>query len=287
MNYLFFFGHDKAPFTLTNDGMVETNSTIPFHGIISRGMLNKFIEHGLQPGMWHEYGHQLQIPASATDPEELKLIRQIEEDCKVLSFAQSASCVRHYIETDDKADDELICEIWNIKEGHTTSVWKVSIVDHGAVSSYVVNVARDADAGLELLHTSEKMKIIGDYTPEINMAKVHDIRSVNVPGVPFDVVVAKNDWVDNAYEIHSRTNKQTGEGQYILVGKFLTDKQRPAHITSVFGRVFSVSEKQKIEHDIDLFLTKASVCLSPAPEINFNDGDIVWNGRKAIVVAVS
>lgn len=42
----------------------------------------------------------------------------------------------------------------------------------------------------------------------------------------------------------------------------------------------------KIEKDIDDFLTKA-LTIKNQTSINVNDGDVVWDGRNAIVVAIS
>jgi len=49
----------------------------------------------------------------------------------------------------------------------------------------------------------------------------------------------------------------------------------------------SEEESAKIKDDIALFLTNASKCLSHIANLNINDGDVVWDGEKAIVVAIS
>lgn len=291
MEFRFFFGPEKKPFWLLDNGVVESGSTIPFHGIISRGLLNSFINNELDHQLWYKYAPFINtnaIPENGLS-DEFQTVQKLVAACGFLTFGQSALCVKKYIEnyckTKKAKDAQMDC--WNIKEGHTSSVWKVTINSKITTETFAVNVARDREAGIELEKSSRKLKAVGEQTPKINMASVYDIQAIQDTKLPGEVVVTRNEWIDNAYEIHARTNKQTGMEELLMVERFLTSGNDPTHITSVLGRIFSAEEVQKIETGLNNFLTQAATCLPDKPEININDGDIVWNGENAVVVALT
>ena len=272
--------------------MVGAGTTIPFHGIISRGLLNKLRENNVPNEVWHNNAHFIEREDLNCDSnmQDLLMLKEYAADCKVLSFSQSVTCVKLYMEKYFdvlKSNNIVQCEIWNIKEGHESSVWKVTIVSTEKNELFAVNVARDDEAGISLKESSEKLKIIGSQLPKINLAKVLDIYVLQDISLPSQVVITKNEWIDNSYEIHSRKNKQTGGDELLIVERFLTSENNPAHITSVLGRIFTTEEVKKTQKEINIFLTKAAACLPEKPEIKINDGDVVWNGEKAIVVAIS
>lgn len=285
----FYFGPDKIPFRLNDKGMVEKNSTMPFHGIISRGLLNRFIAKDIKGEKWHQYAHILFDENSCVSDSDLEILRSDILECKVLSFDQSALCVKEYVEQSlieqDKKDVQI--ELWNIKEGHTSSVWKTSVISDGKEEIFVVNVARDYDAGIELKKISEKLVAIENAFPDINLAKVIEISSVKCDTLPFLVTVTRNEWVNDSWEIHCRKNKINGKDELLLIERFLRDNNDPSKITSVVGRIFSDIETKTIYEYINHFLTKAATCLTEKPLLNINHGDIVWDGEKAVIVAIS
>ncbi len=295
MDFNFFFGPDKTSFMLSENGMVEENSTMPFHGIISRGLLNKLIDSNVSNEVWYNNAVSLERENLNSDlnSEDLLLLCKYAAECKTLTFGQSAICVKLYmVNYFDKLLTEEIadCEIWNIKEGHTSSVWNVSFVDSSSKEiQFIINVARDYEAGIELKETSEIMQSISNQCPNVNMAEVYDIRKIllNNCDKPYKVVVTRNEFIENSYEIHEVSNNQNGMNEYLLVERFLTKENNPAQIFSIYGRRFSEDEQNKIKNNIDLFITSASKCISHIPTINVNEGDVVWDGERAIVVAVS
>ncbi|MGV8964489.1 MAG: hypothetical protein ACOH2V_14060 [Candidatus Saccharimonadaceae bacterium] len=271
------------------NGIVECYSAIPFHGIISRGLLRKFIEYNLDALVWQQYAHQLFDSNPISDISELEEIKKHSLKCMVLSFAQSSFCVKKYVEhllEVGNIDDAQI-ELWNIKEGHTSSVWKVSIILQKTTEVFIVNVARDHDAGIELKESSEMLKKISDQFPDINLAKVYDIYTLNETSLPSEVVITRNEWIPDSFEIHKRVNKQTEEEELLMVERFVTNQNNPSQITSVLGKVFGPSDALKIKNEITDFLNKATTCLTAKPEININDGDVVWNGKRAVIVALN
>jgi hypothetical protein len=293
MDFSFFFGPDKTPFVLHENSMAEAASAIPFHGIISRGLLNKFKENNLSFTVWYENAHLLERDGLNNDSDDRNLLklREYTAECRVLSFSQSAACAKLFIEkycADLTAENTARCEIWNLKEGHTSSVWKVSIFDSNSKAyHFVVNVARDNEAGFELENASERMKAIAEHCPDINMAKVYDIQKIlsDDDDNPYEVVITKNEWIEDSSEIHMINDKVSGKEQYILVERFLTKEDAPSQVTSIGGRRFSDEESSKIKADIDLFLNNASSDFSL--NININNGDVVWDGERAIVIAIS
>ena len=166
MQVHFFYGPDKLPFSLDDQQKISSDSPVPFHGIISRGLLNKFIADNLNAALWYQNAHWL------FEEEAHPVIAAHARECGVLSFGQSAFCALtyslHYCEQENI--DEADIEIWNVKEGHTSSVWRVSISSEKITECFALNVARDADAGIELKASSQKLKTIGDEFPGINLA---------------------------------------------------------------------------------------------------------------------
>jgi hypothetical protein len=289
MHFSFFYGPDFLPFAVQEDGRIDQISVLPFHGIISRGLLNKFIKNDLSVQSWHEYIRGMHDKDFFLKQPDLEIIQQYTAQCSMLTYSQSAICAKSYIAFYCKSSGLInpSVRLVNIKEGHTSSVWKVAISAEDKSETFVLNVARDQEAGAELRESSEKLKTIGDAFPKINMAKVNDIFILKDDSMPSEVVITRNEWIENAYEIHSRKNKKSGDEELILVDRFFTDASLPAHITSVLGKVFSPAETQKIQFEIKQFITFATTCLPARPHININDGDVVWDGKKAIIVALS
>lgn len=289
MSFNFFFGPNKIPFTLTDNGMVEHCSAMPFHGIISRGLLNKFIKHKLHLEFWNALAPVLSDQVISGTDKDFALIKNLAKECCVLSFSNSSFCAKKYVEQYCSRLENIPekVELWNIKEGHTSSVWKTTIEVRNERETFIVNVARDQEAGIELNESSEKIRKIGNKYPNINLAKVFEISLIKDCSLPFAVTVTRNDWIENSFEIHQRINKSSGQKELLMVERFLTDEDDPAQIISVLGRKFSVTESLKINSELNNFLNLASECLIEKPEININDGDLVWSSGKAFVVAIN
>jgi hypothetical protein len=287
MKHRFYWGPDKLPFDLHNNGMVQATGAMPFHGIISRGLLEQFRQHQLSADLWHRYAAVL--PGDSIDHTDLETIRLHAKECAVLSFEQSAVCARYFLEEYYSAQDtgNASVEAWNIKEGHTSSVWKITCEMEDRRETFVLNISRDRQAGIELRNTSEKLKTIGEQVPGIRMAKVYTITSLSSESLPCEVVLTMNEWIPDAYEVHTRTNQRTGGDEYLVVERFLTSSADPAKILSVKGRVLSEIETTLLRSQLDEFLNLAATCLPGRPSVAINDGDVVWDGEKAIVVALS
>jgi hypothetical protein len=285
----FFFGPDKIPFKINDKGMVEENSTMPFHGIISQGLLSEIESKKTNPDMWYRYAPFIEQRSNEID-SGMTEFNSLVKKCKVLTFGQSAWAAQKYFKEKclkDTINEDSDIEIWKIKEGHISSVWKITVNNTTEKEDFVLNVARDLESSKELKETSEKLKAISNSYPDINMAKVFDIACVKDELLPFEVTVTRNEWIDNSFEIHKRKNRETDSEELLLVERFLTDDKDPSRITSLVGRIFTTEESEKITKDIDEFLTKAMTCLPEMPELTINEGDVVWDGEKAIVIAIN
>jgi hypothetical protein len=292
MEFCFFYGPDKIPFSIDGEKIVLSDYSIPFHGIISKGLLIKLEEEGVNSKIWYKYAHLVGNNNTLEQELDLTRLQKCVYGCEALSFSSSAISVKIYVDTfiaKSSKDEQLTCEIWNVKEGHTSSVWKVTIINTNnlILDQFVINVARDRAAGIELQSTAEKMITIAENCPGINMAKVYGIEkvSLNYFHEIIDIVITRNEWIPDAREIHFFPGNERQAEQYVLVERFLTSHDRPSQITSIHGRKFTESESNQIKDDIAFFLANACKVLPTC--INLNEGDVVWTGKKAVIVAIS
>jgi hypothetical protein len=294
MKINWFFGPHKQSFVLDENDEARAQSSVPFHGIVSRGMLALMHERGISPDVWRHHAHLVHLNGHdelCASRRELDLLRSLAAECKALSFGQSAACVQLYLEHHDPSacTSEGAAEVWSIKEGHTSSVWKITLPHpSGDETHFIVNVARDQAANAELEATFGRMQKIGLGCPDIKMAGAYDIQTVHLPHGHdvLDVTVTRNEWLRDAYEIHAMCDAHGRPRQYLLVEQFITAAETPAHIVSILGRRFTAAECRQIENDMARFVERASQVVA-APELNVNEGDLVWNGREAVVVAIS
>lgn len=277
----FLYGPDGVPFHLLDgETVVDGTGRIPFHGIISRGLLARLQQAPEPLDPWDELGHLLH-DETAVSSSELDRWRRTAADCGVLSFAQSAVCIRNYIER--CAPARTRCELWNVKEGHTSSVWRVRLGDETTREEFAVNLARDRPAGEELERTSETMRRIAEFWPAANLAKVFEITSVRPTATAEPVVITRNEWIPDSHEIHRLPGSGTEPGPLVLVERFLTEDSAPSRIRRLVGRRLKSAECEQVEEDLREFLARTAPL---AVQVDMNEGDLVWNGQRAIVIAI-
>ena len=253
----------------------------PFHGIMPRGLT----VDGASAEDWRRYAHRLFDGPDEGEPELIAL-RQAVRRHRVLSFRHSAEAARRYVEAHCVPRRAGICELWNLKEGHTSSIWRVALRDEAGYEEFVLNVARDQAAGGELARTSQTMWTIGERHPELGMAVVEDLAEVDIDyfGEALAVTVARNELVPDALEIHLGQHRRTGEPTYVVVERFLTDPEHPAEIAHLVGRKMTDAECLRLEADLAAFL--AAGCEHGPVAVDINEGDLVWDGTRAVVVAI-
>lgn len=278
--FTFRYGPDATPFVVDAHSIaVDDKGRRPFHGIVSRGLLVRAGEvEGTLP-RWSDHAHRLDVESAGKHDGHDRAWSRAAAQCGLLSFAQSTACARVFAE-------QIAVELgfgtgagialWNVREGHTSSVWHVRI--EGAAAALAVNVARDRIAGEELRRTSQVLKQIGDAWPDANIATVHAIADVQPPGLAEPVVVTRNEWIAEAYEIH-----RLPDGSLIVVDRFIADDDAPADIRRIRGRRLSADECAQVDRDMAAFLARGA---DHAVELDINEGDLVWDGGRAVVVAI-
>ena len=288
------WGPDRMPLKITEMGDVVCDNQQPFHGIISRGFLNKLNQEGLSAHFWNEKAHLLESGFKNCEETEENLVKLVQwaKECKVLSCAQSVQVACRYIEKYHselfKDLDEVEYDLWSEKEGHTSSVWKVSFEVKGNKNSFALNIARDHEAGLELLSTSKKMEKIGLEFPDIQIARVREIKTIpfNYYGETINVVVVQNNWIDNAKEVHVLSDNVNDQKKHVLIERFLASPEKPAHITQIRGRQLNKDEVLKIKEGIEHFLATVTAVWEDV-SLNINEGDVVWDGNRMFVVGLN
>lgn len=274
------FGPDRERFALDAAGRLRSPVGTPFHGIVSLGMRDILVRNRLPVDVWLRKAHLI-FEQEAEPDDELAALRECSAEAAALSFGESCVAVRAYLgERFEQA------EAWNIKEGHTSSVWKVTVEDG---KEFVLNVGRDSSASAALAATSEQMREIKRRRSDINMAAVLDIRTVCLRrgAGSVDVVVTQNEWIADSTEIHVPAAPDEPSRRYLLVERFLTSAAAPAQIASIYGRWCTDDECVRIDRDLAWFREVARGPRSDAPIVNLAHGDVVWNGRGAVVVAIS
>jgi hypothetical protein len=252
-------GPDRQPMALGPDNYLVCRSGVPFHGVPSRAAVDWLRAEGTE---WFD-AHQRGRPSAALG------------ELHVLSLTESAQIATRALHRLVGAADDG-AELWNIKEGHTASVWFVTFADGG---SCVLNVGRDPLASSELAMVTERLRAMP--AESVRVAGVLDGFWVDPPaaveggGTP-PVYVAIQELIADAFEIHRI------EGRYALVERFITDPLVPSRITSVRGRWTTADEADRIDAVCDEFeRVGGPLGLS----LTVNDGDLVWGASTPVVVA--
>lgn len=290
-------GPEATQFFIDGRGrVIDAAGRVPFHGIISRALLDYARGATDTLSDWGAVGHRLDEIEDAGEVSGVTAWRCAARDCGVLSFAQSTAAAYTYAERlalpaaatgllglTIASGEEPSITLWNSKEGHTSSVWCARFECLAGAAECAINVARDPVAGRELRRTSRIMRRIAHTWPEANLARVREIASVRLPGLAAPVVVTCNDWVANAHELHRLSGKGANEGSLIAVERFVANEGEPAHIRRILGRRLSEAESAGVEHDLAQFHAHGAEF---GVALDINDGDLVWDGHRAFVVAL-
>jgi hypothetical protein len=272
-------------------GALSSGDGMPFHGTASRGVLGWLTGRPGGVAAWERLAHRLHDGTPADEPT-LQELRVVAARHGVLSLSDSAQAAAGYVArwaAARHAGAVESCELWNPKEGHTSSVWFASPRRTGGADSppFVVNVARDDPAGRELRATSERLRALAAREPGLGIAAVLDIAVIPIdsPSGPRRVTVTRNELVAGALEVHRLPPGLDAIGGYALVERFLTDPGVPARIRAVRGRRATACERVAIDESIRR-LAAAGRPGEPV-EVDLDHGDVIWDGRRPVVVAIS
>jgi hypothetical protein len=256
-------GPDRERLVIGPDGQLVGSEGVPFHGIPSRATLAWLASFGAEWDAPHGSG----VLAAA--------LRELE----VLTLTESAviaTAALGRVAGGPSGVPPEGSELWNVKEGHTASVWVATVRSGERV---VLNVGRDPEASAELAMVTDRLRVASldaDQLAEVRDGFWIDRSPAGEDG-PGPVYVAVHAYVDQSMEIHRI------EDRYALVDRFLTDPSKPTRITSVVGRWASPAESRAIGDLCDEFERTAGPF---GLELTINDGDLVWvDGRGPVVVA--
>ena len=256
-------GPDRDRLIVGQHGQLVSSDGVPFHGIPSRATLAWLASSG-----------------TGCDAQELSgaqsaALRELE----VLSLTESAAiavAALGRVAGGSVSVPPEGSELWNVKEGHTASVWVATLPTGDRLA---INVGRDPEASAELAAVSERLRVApleADQLAELQDGCWIDRSPVGGRDLR-PVYVAVHAFVDRSLEVH-----RIGD-RYVLVDRFLTDPSEPTRITSVVGRWASPSETAAIDA---LCTTFDRVAGPLGLELTINDGDLVWaEGRGPVIVA--
>lgn len=291
-------GPAATPFVIGENGeVVDAEGRTPFHGIISRALLGHARREPDRLPPWAEFGHRLDSSANRNDVGGgLDFWRDAARACGVLRFGQSAAAARSYAERLANAPsaervlgiklargETPTIDLWNVKEGHTSSVWRARFTGEGGAAECAINVARDPEAARELRRTSLVLRLIARDWSKANLARVRQIANVTLPDLADPVLVTCNDWIANALELHLLPGAEDGDVAWIAVERFISSADAPAQICRILGRRLNEVEVTRVEANITEFLARGARFRA---QLDVNDGDLVWDGDHAVVVAI-
>ena len=334
----FYHGPDRLPFTLDPG----ESPLRPFHGIISRGLMETTqdtpvdwawcaarMDHALSDAglegrkdmaVSEDAGKTAvgtcvsgaarplvapRLDASAEREEAFRELVRRARASRVLRFDQSARCARTFIakhgstlidQLQPEGQDALeirTVRLWSVKEGHTASVWKTTLVPAGVTPPFHValNVARDEAAGQELEKSSCLLEQCYQRNPGGMVAPVILQRRVRPPGVDFDVPVVASAWIDRALELHLPPNDGS-RFCFFGVKRFITGADAPGKIKALQGRRFTRAKSIDIWRQLFRFYGKYATAAQDGsciylPDFEINEGDWVWSKHRAWLVALS
>jgi hypothetical protein len=272
MRIRFFHGPDREEITVTTGGEVSGPSGAPFHGIAGRGLLPWLQRREAGAALRRRAAYVLEARPDAELDNDALALRAAARRTGTLRFGQSAFAAARQL-------GDTGGELWAVKEGHTSSVWIAS----SASESFVVNVARDRAASRELRGSSLRLQALAAARPDLPLAAVLAVESVDLSdvGVTDAVTVTRNTLVESALEIHALPD----DGGYGLVERFLSGiPDAPAHIRAIVGR--RVSEDQRTCIDTLIAAVRAESVDGAPVQLEVGDGDVVWDGERAVIVAI-
>lgn len=255
---------------------------MPFHGVAPRGLLATLGPSG--QAVWERAAPAIEEwlahggDGTGIPPHLLAAARA----AGVVSLAASAEVAAAYAEVALAAPP---AELWSVKEGHTSTVWRVTSADGAA---YAVNVARDLVATEELATSAGVLATMAAALPDVVAAPVATGR---VPaGGAGEVAVLVQPWVAGALEVGA-PRRGDGSCALLAVERFLTDPGSPARIVAVRGRRLDDGEQRTVAA---LWAAATLAGTRPAgdglvavPRIEVREGDLVLAPWGPAVVAAS
>jgi hypothetical protein len=270
----------------------------PFHGIASAGLLPHLPPDGDRE--WARWAPALE-PALEGDESALRVVPNgivaAARSCGWTSFADGARAARSFAERElDSllaalgagcgADKVARIELWQVKEGQRSSVWRLSAVPAGGgePARAALNVARDRVAGEELLRAAARLEQLRGIAPD----RVARVLGVDCGGG--EPAVVAQEWIEDARELAFLRIRSDGRIRLHAIDRFVTDEREPGRITGVVGERLGPVEHAAAAYEATRLLIGGAEALPrdrvAFPRTDVNRGDWVWTPRGPVVVAV-
>ena len=263
------YGPSRAPLGRSVCATERQHGYRPFHGIISRGLRQERI---VTVDGWLHAAPLLDAarsdPRPPADPSVEAIVTAADHH-GVLTFDESLATARA-VARRLAGDRDAWIELWNPKEGHTSSVWRIRVTasDGSIALDVAANVARDRAACAELRSTARHLATAATTAPVAAPLEVLDDDGI---------VTLIQPWLDGSLEI----NPVRGPNGSTLaaVESFVTDHEQ-TRITHVRGRRLSLAEHRAIG-----FAATRVVQADPSLGFTLRDGDWVLHESAPVLVA--
>lgn len=333
LNATLLYGLSRMPVRL---GLRPVDSTpgecFAYHNTIPRSLLGALgrIEptyssewHHIAPLLEELLTGRVRAPAEAgvrscDDNQLAQLERWYDEALagEVLSFCDSAQIVQRFVERLIRGEPagawNTICgavvggpriatqvEIWSVQEGHTSSVWRVSVkMPHIADDVvFCVNVGRDRDGSAELVATSNELRRLRQrdarlIPPIYAVDEICIDRPMGAGHGKLCAGVTASAWLDNAVPLQVVPSRSSPVGSFVAVERFIQVFEAEAVYHRIYGRTLSEVQTCAVRATALDFLLRNTVFDKVAetarmPSLELNEGDLVWTGDSVRVVGLS
>jgi hypothetical protein len=299
MNWSIVHGPERIPVVLDAGTCLSPEAILPFHHIISRGLLIAAESRRLPPQQWPVVAPFLDQALGGIDRSAVPHLNNwlvLAKQCGVLPHTASARCALEFVRTHgvtiagtllehplDEASIES-CELWSIKEGHTSSVWVATIALRATPQPirFVVEVARDFEAGRELVDVATELGALGVRNPS---RVVRVLGRSEIPLPAWNVPVIANTWIPEGFEIHVLR-----DGRAVAIERFASDPAEPARAAS-----FAIRDGLQSD-DLWAAMLLSWIALGDwrrpegpvlLPNVQINEGDWVFTNGIATLCGVT
>lgn len=186
------------------------------------------------------------------------------------------------------------CETWSVREGHTTSVWRVELRGAGWPSpiTFAVNLARDREAASELVATTAAMRRLAAADPQRIVAVLAERTAVvETAGGRLVLPIVISPWLDGARELQVTRDFTDAAGRFLVVDRFVGDASELPAPHRARGQLLTPAASDGIWSESIAMRARAAELVGErlvlAPRFELNEGDLVWDNGAIRVIAVS
>lgn len=272
----------------------------PFHGIVSRGLMEELGADAAPD--WPRWAPWLDaaltgmpaalaiVPAAIVGAARRCGWTTFQEgvEAAVAFTAASIKPLLRQLSAGFDPDRVASVELWQLKEGHTSSVWQLTITpkNDGRPARAALNVARDDAASEELLQTAEEIERL-TQSSDVPVARVLH-RGTAMHGA---AAVVAQEWVEGAREL-AFLRRRDGLVRLHAIERFVTDADAPARILGAIGRQLDDDDHAAASYAATRLLLDGAVPgpiegTVALPRFDVDHGDWVWGADGPALVALA